>query len=297
MKYIRMLTELPPLRDPIMITAFSGWNDASEVATWSARFLARKWGAVKFAEIDPEEYYVFTDTRPTVRIVGPSARAVDWPANELYYHRSTTGDNDFIILVGIEPQLKWHTFVEDLLELIKQMKVSLIITLGGLLAAVPHSSPPRVTGTGTDPRFEAPRRPRPGGYQGPTGIVGVLNSTCSKEAIATASIWGNVPHYLQAAPNVKVASAVLERLNNALSLDLDLKEPRALAVKFDDKVAELVAGNPEVAAYVRQLEEEERKAAEEGEVQAREELPSSEDIVQELEDFLRRRRGEEEDRS
>ena len=210
MEHIKLLEDIPTLKDPVLIAAFSGWNDASEVATWSARFLVRKWKAVKFAEIDPEEYYVFTESRPTVKIVGPSIRTIDWPSNKLYYHKNPIDGNDFIIIVGVEPQLKWQTFVSELTDVIKEMKVSLVITLGGLLAAVPHSFPPRITGTATDPRFQSPQnRPRPSGYQGPTGILGVINSTCNKESITTASIWGNVPHYLQASPNVRVASAVL----------------------------------------------------------------------------------------
>ncbi len=300
MKHIKLLQDIPSLRDPVLIAAFSGWNDASEVATWSARFLVRKWGAVKFAEVEPEEYYVFTETRPTVKIVGPSMRSIEWPSNELYYHKNPKEGNDYVVFVGVEPQLKWQTFVEELTDVIKQLRVSCVITLGGLLAAVPHSAPPRITGTATDPRFQAPQnRPRPSGYQGPTGILGVINSSCNKENISTASIWGNVPHYLQASPNVRVASAVLERLNNVLSLNLDLREPMSLATKFDRKVSELVDGNPEVAAYVKQLEEEERLDFDEdnGTAELQEEQPStlsSEDIMQELEEFFKQGPDEDE---
>ncbi len=300
MKNIRLLQDIPSLKDPVLIAAFSGWNDASEVATWSARFLVRKWKAVKFAEIEPEEYYVFTETRPTVKIVGPSMRSIEWPSNELYYYKNTKDGNDYVVLVGVEPQLKWQTFVEELTELIKQLKVSCVITLGSLLAAVPHSTPPRISGTATDPRFKtAENRPRPSGYQGPTGILGVINSTCNKESITTASIWGNVPHYLQAAPNLRVASAVLERLNNVLSLNLDLREPMSLATKFDRKVSELVDGNPEVAAYVKQLEEDERLGIDSDEAEMaesqdeQENILSSEDIMQDLEDFFKRGQDEE----
>ncbi|MBM2826643.1 MAG: hypothetical protein HW403_707 [Dehalococcoidia bacterium] len=293
MDYIK-IRETPTLRDPILITAFTGWNDAGEVGTWCARFLIRQWSAVRFAEIDPEEFYVFTDIRPWARTGRSGRRRVHWPANQLYYHKSESGSRDFIILLGIEPQLKWKSYVNSIMELGRQLNVSLLVSLGGFLAAVPHTSPPRLTGSTTDTNLlehlSPPRRP---GYQGPTGIVGVMSTTWGDEGMPTASIWGNVPHYLQVSPNLKVAVGLVERLNQVLDLNLDMVEAHQMAAQFGQQVEDVVQKNPDLVAYVRQLEEQEGRSGLEiaGTAElSEEELPSGEAMVKDLEEFLRRRR-------
>ena len=298
MAYLQIHQEPPALHNPVLIAAFSGWNDASEVATWSARYLVQQWAAPRFADIDSEEFYVFTEARPQVRLDRAGQRQIDWPANELYFHRSPRAGRDFVILIGIEPHLKWRAFANTILEVVRQYDVKIVFTLGGLLAAVPHSAPARLTASSTDPAL-ADRlddlRTRGTGYQGPTGILGVLNSLCTKEGIATASVLGNVPHYLQATPNFKVAAALLRRLDQALDLKLNLASADALATRFEGQVAEAIARSPEVESYVHQLEEQARteETGEPGPPPA--ELPSSDVLVQELEEFLRRRRGPNED--
>lgn len=292
MAYIRFF-ERPAFRNAVLIVAFAGWNDASQVATWAARYLVRRWSATKFAEIEPEEFYVFSETRPMVFVDKNSQRQIRWPANEFYHHRSRRASRDIIVLLGVEPNLKWQTFIETLMDLIKEGKVELVVTLGGLLAAVPHSLPVRLTGSTTDPRLlEQLNDLRVAGsrYQGPTGITGVLNSACQREGIPTASIWGNVPHYLSIAPNLKVSAAILRRLNALLDLNLDLSRVEAMATRFDARVAQAVAGNAEIAAYVRQLEELGQQAEEE--IGPQEELPSGEVLIKELEEFLRQQRGD-----
>lgn len=295
MGYMEYL-ERPVLRSPILITAFEGWNDASEVATWSARYLVRQWSAKKFAHIDPEEFYVFTETRPQVRISEDNQRIIDWPSNELFFHEDPQGEHDFIIMVGIEPNLKWKTFVATIMDVIRETQVSLVLTLGGLLAPVAHTQPARLTGTATDADLlehlheigvTASR------YEGPTGIVGILNSSLSKENIPTASLWGNVPHYLSARPNIRVSLAMIRQLNQVFRLDMDLRRVERQATRFDTQVNDAVAGNTEISSYVRKLEEAV------GLTDAREteshgaELPSGEAVVRELEEYLRQRRQDE----
>lgn len=297
MDYIQKLDH-PRLQNPVFIAAFEGWNDASEVATWTARQLVRQWSAVKFAELDPEEFYVFTDTRPRVRWDG-NQRIIDWPANEFYYHQDSQLQRDFVVLLGVEPNLRWKTFTREMLSLIQEMQVSVAITLGGLLAAVPHTQPSRLTGTATDPDLLKRLNQivtNTSRYEGPTGIVGTLTNAMNQEHIPTASLWGNVPHYLSARPNVKVSLAMLRQLERTLGLSLDLRRVERQAARFDVQVNEAVAGNTEIATYVRQLEEQQGRSGEEA--APTEELPSGEALVQELEEYLRRRQAQEgEDKS
>lgn len=293
MEHLRVF-DGPRLRDPVAIAAFGGWNDASEVATFAARFLVQQWGARKMAEIDPEEFYVFTETRPHVHIAGRFQRQIEWPANEFYYHVDHEGRRDFVVIIGVEPQLKWRTFATTVLEYCRQIGVTTLVTLGGLIADVPHTVPVRLSGTSSSPKTSQRLRQlgvEPTRYEGPTGIVGVLNSVFAREGFAAASIWGTVPDYLSATPNIKVSLAILDRLNSLLDLKANLSELRLLEGQFDRQVSEALAENPEVQAYVEELEERERsgRKGQEGGRPAPEPLPSSDALIRELEDFLRRR--------
>lgn len=288
----------PQLREPILIAAFAGWNDASEVATYAARYLVDQWNARKLAEVDPEEFFAFSETRPRIRISGRFQRHVEWPANELFYHTSEHGERDAIVLVGVEPDLKWRTFTDTLINYFRLLGVSTVVTLGALVADVPHTYPAQLTGVASPAGLARRLRKagvRPTRYAGPTGIVGVLNATCARRRLATAGIWGTVPEYLSASPNPKVALAMLERLNVLFELDVDLHELRILEAQFGEQVAEIVAEDPELFAYVRQLEEQhaaEESQAEEARRAKQEPLPSSEDLIRELEEYLRRKRSQ-----
>ncbi len=286
----------PQLRDPVMIAAFAGWNDASEAATFAGRYLVEEWGARKMAEIDPEEFYVFTETRPQIRVPGRFQRHVEWPANEFYFYANREGDRDAIVLLGVEPQLRWRTFTDAVLGFARQRGVSTIVTLGALVADVPHTLPVPLSGTAS-PSWLARRLRRlgvePTRYSGPTGILGVLSSAAARRRVSTASLWGSAPEYLSASPNPKVALALLERAVALLELDVDLGEMGSLERQFDRQVAEIVAEDPELQAYVRELEERSERAAPEQPPRAlHEPLPSGEDLIRELEEYLRRRRGE-----
>lgn len=295
-EHLRM-EETPPLREPILITAFAGWSDAAQAATSAARYLAGFWEANRFAEIDPEEFYDFTENRPTVRLTDGNLRELSWPANECFYYRRDGAAHDFIILVGIEPGLRWRLFTETVLEIIHRHDVSLVLSLGGLLADVPHTRPVRVTGSASSPDAAKKLRGLAVGtskYEGPTGIVGVLHDALRKDEIAGASIWANVPHYISAAANPKATIALLQRLDSLFDLDLDLHDLSQAAARFEEEVSEAVAGDEDAAAYVRQLEERadaEPEPAEEG--PPAQPLPSGDVVVRELEEFLRLQRENE----
>jgi proteasome assembly chaperone (PAC2) family protein len=295
--------EEPELRRPVLILAFAGWNDASEVATTSVRFLVTRWEAKKFAEIDPEEFYNFARVRPHVKIEEDFRRAITWPENTFYYHVDPMLDRDFVLLVGIEPNLKWRTFCDEILDVAQKAGVTSMLSLGGLIADVPHTRPARLTAFSSDPdltsRFPelALRRSR---YEGPTGIVGVLSDVFTKAGIPVGSIWGNVPHYISASPNPKVAHSLLSRLNTIYSLGLELSELERAGRRFERQVNEALAHNPEVAQYVKQLEAREEGEAEETPPQRMEtsgpvDLPRGEDIVKQLEEYLRERAAEKDD--
>ena len=304
MDHIRTYTT-PPLRDPIMIAAFAGWNDASEVATFAARFLVEQWDARKMADIDPEDYYVFTETRPQVRVPGRFQRYVQWPANEFFYYVNEQRERDVVVLVGVEPDLKWRTFVDDLTAYCRFQGIGTVVTLGALVADVPHTTPVRLSGTASPSWFA--RRLRRAGvqptrYTGPTGVVGVLNSACARRRISTASIWGSAPEYLSASPNPKVALSMLEALDRLLDLGLDLGELVQLSEQFDRQVADIVSSDPELQSYVRQLEETEQARSQEGDgamaevtSEEQEPLPSGEELIRELEEYLRRQRRSQSD--
>ena len=297
MEYTQFFEE-PTLRRPTLILAFAGWNDASEVATTAVRFLVNKWEAKKFAEIDPEDFYNFARVRPKVRIEEDYARVITWPENTFHYYADPLLDRDFVLLIGIEPNLKWRTFCDEVLGVCRKVGVTSTLSLGGLIADVPHTVPPRLTAFSTDPelieRFPelALRRSR---YEGPTGIVGVLSDAFTKAKIPVGSVWGNVPHYISASPNPKVVHALLSRLDKIYGLGLELSEMERSGRRFERQVNEALAHNPEVAQYVKQLESREEHVEERTEdAPPREstgpvDLPRGEDVVRQLEEFLRQR--------
>ena len=291
------IEETPPLKDPVLITAFAGWSDAAQAATSAARFLADFWEANRFAEIDPEEFYDFTEQRPHVRLTDGNLREITWPQNECFYYRRDGAEHDFVVMVGIEPSFRWRLFTDIMLHIIRRLNVSMVVTLGGLLADVPHTRPVRVTGSASSPNAAARLRGlavSSSRYEGPTGIVGILHDALRRNEIAGASIWANVPHYISSAANPKATVALLERLDTLFGLDLDLRDLRRAGDRFEAEVSEAVAGDPDAAAYVRQLEER-ADAEQEPELGAppAQPLPSSDVVVRELEEFLRRQRENE----
>jgi proteasome assembly chaperone (PAC2) family protein len=275
------------LRRPVLVMAFAGWNDAAESATSAARFLRQAWDGQPLATLDSEEFYHFGLTRPQVRFKpGTNEREIVWPDTEFWACTREALARDVLIGVGTEPHLRWKTYCRTILEMARDLEVGLIVTLGALLAEVPHTRPIRLTGFATDPELSAVLGVRPTRYEGPTGIVGVLSSTARAAGIATASLWANVPHYISAVENPRATLALVQGLNRLLDAPLDVQELEEAGAQFDSQLAEVLAQNRKVANYVRKLEAH-AVAAEEPAQEPSGELPSAQDLVAEIERFMR----------
>jgi proteasome assembly chaperone (PAC2) family protein len=282
------------LRRPVLITAFNGWNDAAEAATTAARYLATTYQAEKIAEIDPEEFYHFGLSRPYVRYKSgaPTEREIVWPATEFSVTRAPDLPRDLIVAVAIEPHLKWRTYCATVLELARRCEVTLVVTLGALLAEVAHTRPVRLSGSASDPELAARLGVRPTRYEGPTGIVGVLNTTCREQGFATASVWANVPHYISGIENPKAAMALVQRVLAMLNTEADLSDLEEASRQFDQNLAEIVAQNAKIKAYVAKLEARDPAEEQETEPATGSDLPPASELVAEFEQFLRQQRPE-----
>jgi proteasome assembly chaperone (PAC2) family protein len=295
---VKILGETDGLRRPLLIMAFGGWNDAAESATTAARFLGQAWSGQVLARIDPEEFYHFGLSRPYVRFRQGSSteREIVWPATEFSLCQSPALDRDVIVGVATEPHLKWSTYCNAILTLARRCGTSLVLTLGALLAEVPHTKPIRLAGGAYDPELAARLGIRPTRYEGPTGIVGVLNTMCRDQDMPTASLWANVPHYISGIENPKAALALVRRVLLLLNAQLDLSELEEATKQFEQNLTEIVAQNAKIAEYVRKLErkkpEEEQEQEEELAAESRDELPPAAELVAEIEQFLKRHRPE-----
>jgi len=281
------------LRRPILIAAFSGWNDAAESATTAVRYLATTFNARKFAEIDPEEFYHFGLSRPTVRFKEGSEteREIVWPATEFSIAQPTQLERDLIVGVATEPHLKWKTYCGAIIELARRCEATLVLTLGALLAEVPHTRPVRLSGGAADPELARVLGVKPTRYEGPTGIVGVLNTACREKGLATASLWANVPHYISGIENPKAALALVRRVLLLLNATVDLSDLEDAGRQFDQNLTEIVAQNDKIASYIRKLES--REVEEEPATPAEaSDLPPASELVEEIEQFLRQQRPE-----
>jgi predicted ATP-grasp superfamily ATP-dependent carboligase len=293
MSHLQM-EESPSLRSPILVAAFAGWNDAAQAASSSVLYLINGWSARRFAQIDPEEFYDFTDVRPMIRLSPSLQRELEWPSNSFYYHLDHTLSRDVVLLLGIEPHLKWRTFTESVLELVRQYSVSTLVTLGALLADAVHTRPVPLTGYSMDPDLAArlaSMHIAGTRYQGPTGIVGTLHDACRRSGLSAASIWASVPYYLGTTPNPKASHALLSTLSGLVDLQLDLAPLEEQVHAFEQQVSEAVAANPDVAAHISELEQRMDAAVVEGPGEAETgELPGSDLIIKDLEEFLRSQR-------
>jgi proteasome assembly chaperone (PAC2) family protein len=284
---------LPPeLRRPILIAAFAGWNDAAETATSAARFLSQRCSGRRVGRILPEEFFHFGLTRPEVRVQeGTQAREIRWPANEFFLAEEPSLPRDLIFLIGIEPHLKWQTFCGHVLEVARRARATAVVTLGALLADVPHTRPVRITGVSTDPELAARLRTTPTRYEGPTGIIGVLNDACRRAGLPVVSLWANVPHYVSEVSNPHAILALVRRILDFLEWRTDLSELHEAAAEFDRQLERIMAQKPEVARYIQELERRDVKAeATEGATPG--ELPGAGDLIREVEQFLREHRKE-----
>jgi proteasome assembly chaperone (PAC2) family protein len=277
------VTFRPELRRPVLVAAFRGWNDGGQGASLGGAYLAKQWDATRFAEIDPEGFYDFQATRPQVSLVDGVTRQLDWPDNAFYHAPIPGSDRDAIILLGVEPNLRWKTFTNLVLGLSRELGVETLVTLGSLLADVPHTRPAPVTAAATDPSLVAEIGIEPSRYEGPTGIVGVVHDGCRDAGIASVSLWAAVPHYVSLAPSPRAALALVRRLGELLHVDIELDELEHASEEYSEQVSEAVSTDAETAAYVEELERRVDM------LEAAEELPSGESLAAELTRYLRER--------
>ena len=277
------IDQRPELTRPVLVAAFRGWNDGAQAATLAAGYLAKAWGAERFAEVDPEDFFDFQATRPHVSLEEGLTRRIDWPETAFYHARPDGLDRDVVLLLGIEPNLRWRTFSDLVIGLAKDLDVELMITLGALLADVPHTRPAPVTGSATDEELVERLGLSASRYEGPTGIVGVLHDVCRQRGIASASLWAAVPHYVSLTPSPRGALALCERLGTLIGATVDGDELEEAARSYEEQVSEAVASDEETAAYVEELE---RRA---DQLEEATELPSGDALAAELTRFLRER--------
>lgn len=281
------IEKAPNLREPALLMAFAGWNDASSAATTAASFITEKMGGLEFARIDSDPFYNFQDMRPQVSLDENSRRKITWPANAFYACETPDLEHDVVVFLGVEPHLRWGRFSKLILSMVRECRIRMAVTVGALLADVYHRSRVRITGTSTNPELASRLGLMPSRYEGPTGIVGVLNSLFRDESLPAVSVWANVPHYVNVSPNPKAALALVERLSDLLSYPLNLSELEAGAHEFEEKVDEALEKNKSVQDYVNQLRIRDEEQDDE-EIQPGE-LPSGDDLAKELERFLRKR--------
>lgn len=280
------IAERPTLRRPVLIAAFRGWNDGGQAASLAAGYLTRLWQANRFADIDPEGFVDFQSTRPLVSLDEGMTRRIEWPENVFHAGAITGADRDAVLLIGVEPSYRWRTFTELVVGLARELGVELVVTLGALLADVPHTRPAPVTGAATDPSLVEELGLQHSRYEGPTGIVGVLHDACRVAGLPSVSLWSAVPHYVSLAPSPRAARALCERLGGLLDLRIDVTELLEAEKTYAEQVSEAVASDPETAAYVADLE---RRADTMGELVDEGELPTGESLAAELTRFLRER--------
>jgi len=276
----------PELKRPVLVAAFRGWNDGGQGASLGAAYLAKQWSAARFAEIEPEGFFDFQAVRPHVSLVDGETRRIDWPDNG-FFHASIPGtDRDAVLLLGIEPNLRWRTFSGLVLELARDLGVEMLVTFGSLLADVPHTRPAPVTAAATDPALVAELGLEASRYEGPTGIVGIVHDQCREAGIASVSLWAAVPHYVSLAPSPRAALALVRRFGELMHIDVDLGELEHAAEEYAEQVSEAVSTDAETAAYVEELEQRVDSLAPEGDI------PSGESLAAELSRFLREREEE-----
>jgi len=276
------------LRAPALICAFKGWNDAADAASSAIQFVGTALGAKRFATIDPEEFYDFQATRPRTKLSDGQTREIAWPAVELYEARVPRAPRDLILMAGSEPSFRWRTFSEIVVELAEVLDTQLFVTLGALLADVPHTRPVSVTGLSSDPALVARLGLAPSSYEGPTGIVGILHAACQQAGLPSASLWAAVPHYIAATPNPKAALALVRKLEGLVGVAVDGSELESASADYDRQVNVAVQSDPDVQAFVERLE----AAASEESDEAPSSLPSGDTIARDLQRFLRQRDDE-----
>lgn len=274
-----------------MVIAFTGWNDAAEAATGAVSHLLGSWTDPEFdvvpeliADVDPEEFYDFQVNRPTIFVDDSSVRNLTWPSTQVFALRTPSLPQDFIVVRGVEPSMKWKTFTSELLDLADDLEVEMIITMGSMLADTPHTRPITVSGSGAHPDIARRLGVEISKYEGPTGILGVIQDACLKRGLDAISLWAAVPHYASNSPSPKATLALINALEDFLELTLPQGDLPSESTQWEEEVTDLAKEDSDVAEYVKALEESKDAA----------ELPEAtgESIARELERFLRRQNGD-----
>ncbi|HET7417135.1 MAG TPA: PAC2 family protein [Solirubrobacterales bacterium] len=276
--------DLPHLRSPVLVCAFRGWNDAAAAATTALSAIADSLDGELIARIDPEEFFDFQSTRPTITLDEGQTRRIEWPENNLIAVRVPGADRDLVLLDGTEPNLRWRTFSETIATAADALGIEMMISLGSLIAEVAHTLPVPITGLASSDELVEELELERSSYEGPTGIVGVVHDLCRRQGIESASLWAAVPHYVAAVPNPKAALALLRRLEGLTGIAVEASELEEETADYEEQIGRAVAANPEIEELVQRIEAEQVDLLDgEGE------LPSADTLAREFQRFLRQR--------
>ncbi len=284
MEALRWESDPPPLRSPVLVCAFTGWNDAAGAATAALGAVIDALDAETVARIDAEEFFDFQVNRPTISLTEGQTRRIDWPANELLAAQADGAERDLLLFNGTEPNLRWRTFAETVATAVDRFDVDLVITLGALIADVAHTLPVPITGLASNAELVERLDLTRSTYEGPTGIVGVLHDTLRGRGMDSASLWAAVPHYVAAVPNPNAALALLRRLEGLTGVAVEATELEEECERFDEQVDRAVAANPEISELVETLEAQQTAELEPGT-----DVPSADSIARDFERYLRQR--------
>ncbi|MFL5898520.1 MAG: PAC2 family protein [Solirubrobacterales bacterium] len=284
MDYLTWEGDLPHLRSPVLVCAFRGWNDAAAAASTALAAVGNSLDGELIARLDPEEFFDFQSTRPTITLDEGQTRRVEWPENNLIAVEVPGADRDLVLLDGTEPNLRWRAFSETIATAADALGVEMIITLGALIAEVSHTLPVPITGLASNEDLVEELELERSNYEGPTGIVGVVHDLCRRNGIDSASLWAAVPHYVAAVPNPKAALALLRRLEGLTGIAVEAAELEEETTDYEEQIGRAVAANPEIEELVQRIEAEQSELLDdEGD------LPSADTLASEFQRFLRQR--------
>jgi proteasome assembly chaperone (PAC2) family protein len=281
--------DVPELRNPVLVCAFAGWNDAAGAASTALGTIAGSLDSNVIAHLDPEEFYDFQVNRPTIRLMDGRTRHVDWPENTFVAAPIPGADKDFVLMTGVEPNLRWRTYSAAILDVAERMGAEMLISLGALIADVAHTLPVPITGLASEERLVEELGLSRSNYEGPTGIVGVLHDQARQRSMPSASLWAAVPHYVAAVPNPKAALALLRRLEGLTGVAIEASELEDAMERFESQVNRAVQANPEIEELVRRLESEQ-----DDEIQLPE-VPSGDALARDFQRFLRQRNDDDDE--
>lgn len=287
MDHLRWETNPPALRNPILVCAFRGWNDAASAASSALETLCDSLEVDVLAELDPEDFFDFQANRPTIAFSDGAHRRIEWPRNTLIAARAQGAERDLVLLDGTEPNLKWRTYSETVVKAAEFLKVETVVALGSLIAEVAHTMPVPITGLASDDGLVKQLDLDRSDYEGPTGIVGVVHDRCRAAGLPSVSLWAAVPHYVAAVPNPKAALALSERLEKITGVAADLSGLREETASYEEQIGRAVAADPEVEELVSKIESEQQKRNE-----SDLEVPSGEALAMEFQRFLKRQGSE-----